>query len=66
MFKFNGIDLELYVKVIEISKPMLSRTNYCKENPSRHGTSYQGYKYNDKDITNVKERTTISAYGARQ
>jgi predicted phage tail component-like protein len=50
MFKFNGIDLELYVKVIEISKPMLSRTNYFKENPSRHGTSYQGYKYNDKDI----------------
>lgn len=50
MFKFNDIDLESFVNVIEVEKPMISRTNYLKEIPSKHGNIYQNYKYNSKDI----------------
>lgn len=61
MFKFNGLDLEMFVKVISIDTTAMSdRQNNFVNNPSRHGRDYQGYKYDYKKIDvnfDIKERT---------
>ena len=61
MFKFNGLDLEMFVKVISVSTTMMSdRQNNFVNNPSKHGRSYQNYKYDYKKIDvnfDIKERT---------
>ena len=61
MFKFNGLDLELFVKVIEIKTTMMSnRQNNFVNIPSEHGRIYQNYKYDYKKIDvnfDIKERT---------
>ena len=61
MFKFNGLDLEMFVKVIEIKTTMMSdRQNNFVNIPSEHGRIYQNYKYDYKKIDvnfDIKERT---------
>lgn len=59
MFKFNGIDLESFVKVISIESTLLSnRNNTFLDIPSSHGEIYKGFKLEKKKITvsfDVKE-----------
>lgn len=52
MFKFDGIDLEMFVDVISIDTTLMSeRKNDFIDPPSRSGRYYQDFKYDYKEIT---------------
>ena len=52
MFKFNNIDLEMFVKVISIDTTLMSeRVNNFLDPPSKNGRYYQNSKYDYKEIT---------------
>ena len=52
MFKFNNIDLEMFVKVISIDTTLMSeRVNNFLDPPSENGRYYQNSKYDYKEIT---------------
>jgi len=51
MLNFNDVDLEQILKVVSIEKTLISsRTNYSKNISSRHGSIYNGFKYEEKEI----------------
>ena len=51
MFKFDGIDLEMFVDVISIDTTLMSeRKNDFIDPPSRSGRYYQDFKYDYKEI----------------
>lgn len=52
MVVFNKVDLEVFMKISDIETTLISsRTNYTVNIPSRHGETYNGYKYGSKKIT---------------
>lgn len=66
MFIYNGIDLEMFVKVISIETTLVSdRQNIFTSIPSKHGQIYRGFKYGSKNIKvkcDVKESTELDLY----
>ena len=50
MFKFNGIDLEQFVKVFSISTNVFNKINTFTDIPSRNGRVLQDSKYDYKQI----------------
>lgn len=50
MFKFNGIDLEQFVKVFSISTNVFDKINTFTDIPSRNGRVLQDSKYDYKQI----------------
>lgn len=48
---FNNIELTDYFNVLEVERDLLpSRENYSVESPFIHGKSFDGYKYNHREI----------------
>lgn len=66
MFIYNGIDLEMFVKVISIDTTLVSdRQNIFTSIPSKHGQIYRGFKYGSKPIKikcDIKESTELDLY----
>ena len=66
MFYYNGVDLEMILKVISIDTTLVSnRKNTLIDIPSKHGQIYRSFKYGAKEIKikcDLKENSDIDLY----